>query len=155
LWITFNSSNAEEAVDIIKQLFAHVPYQLHMKEEKFYHALLQMAFTAAGIKAQSEYSTSDGRIDLVLELPKLIYIIEVKFGKKAEEALVQIEQKKYYERFLHEKKKYYCSVFFSYANQAVLMLITQSKNYCLLINGRALSLHPGCVKCAYPCERVK
>jgi hypothetical protein len=38
-------------------------------------------------------------------LPKLTYIIEVKFGKKAEEALAQIEQKRYYERFLHEKKK--------------------------------------------------
>jgi Holliday junction resolvase-like predicted endonuclease len=94
-----------DMVELFRQLFAHVPYQLHMREEKFYHALLQMAFTAVGIKAQSEYSTSDGRIDLVLELPNFIYIIEVKFGKKAEEALAQIEQKKYYERFLHQNKK--------------------------------------------------
>jgi hypothetical protein len=42
LWITFNSGSTEEIVDTIKQLFAHVPYQLHMKEEKFYHALLQI-----------------------------------------------------------------------------------------------------------------
>jgi Holliday junction resolvase-like predicted endonuclease len=105
LWIVFNSGNVEDIVDTIRQLFAHVPYQLHMKEEKYYHSLLQMALSIVGIKAQSEYSTSDGRIDLVLELPKLIYIIEVKFGDKAKEALAQIEQKKYYERFLHQAKK--------------------------------------------------
>jgi hypothetical protein len=105
LRVGFNRHDIEKIIAVIRQLFAHVPYQLHMKEEKFYHALLQMAFTAAGLKAQSEYSTSDGRIDLVLELPKLIYIIEVKFGKKAEEALEQIEEKKYYERFLHQNKK--------------------------------------------------
>jgi Holliday junction resolvase-like predicted endonuclease len=105
LWTAFSRGNIEEIVDTIKQLLAHVPYQLHMKEEKYYHSLLQTAFSAIGIKAQSEYSTSDGRIDLVLELPKLIYIIEVKFGDKAEEALAQIYQKKYYERFLHQAKK--------------------------------------------------
>jgi hypothetical protein len=105
LWTAFSRFNIEDIVDTIRQLFAHVPYQLHMKEEKYYHSLLQTAFSAIGIKAQSEYSTSDGRIDLVLELPKLIYIIEVKFGNKAQEALAQIEHKKYYERFLHQKKK--------------------------------------------------
>lgn len=105
LWRSLNNANADEVIAVIKQLFAHVPYQLHMKEEKFYHALLQMAFSTAGLKAQSEYSTSDGRIDLILELSTLIYIIEVKFNKKAKEALAQIEQKKYYERFLSQKKK--------------------------------------------------
>jgi Holliday junction resolvase-like predicted endonuclease len=105
LWAAFKSGNIEDIIDTIRQLFAHVPYQLHMKEEKYYHSLLQMALSTIGIKTQSEYSTSDGRIDLVLELPKLIYIIEVKFGDKAKEALAQIEQKKYYERFLHQAKK--------------------------------------------------
>jgi hypothetical protein len=105
LQTAFIQYDVEKIVAIVKQLFAHVPYQLHMKEEKFYHAMLQMAFTIAGLRAQSEYSTSDGRIDLVLELPRLIYIIEIKFGKKAEDALAQIEQKRYYERFLHLGKK--------------------------------------------------
>lgn len=94
----------EGAVFSIKQLFAHVPYQLHIPEEKFYHALFQMACTAAGIKAQSEYSTSHGRIDLILDFPKFLYVVEVKFNKPAQEALEQIETRRYYERFLNQDK---------------------------------------------------
>jgi len=93
--------NLDKTVVLIRQLFAHVPYQLHMPEEKFYHALLQMLCTVAGIKAQSEYSTDHGRIDLVLDLPNVLYVAEIKFNKPANEALAQIEERKYYERFLH------------------------------------------------------
>jgi PD-(D/E)XK nuclease superfamily len=103
----------------LKQLFAHIPYQLHSKEEKFYHSLLMMICIGAGIKAQSEYSTNIGSIDLMLEFPasakasagavrhsfsdggpNVIYVIEVKFNKPIEEAMEQIENRRYYERFL-------------------------------------------------------
>ena len=94
----------KEIVTVIKRLFAHVPYQLHMSEEKFYHALLQMACTTAGIKAQSEYSTSHGRIDLIFDLPKMIYVVEIKFNKPPQEALEQIKTQRYYERFLMQQK---------------------------------------------------
>lgn len=100
----FYKSDIDEAVSLIKQLFAHIPYQIHGKEEKFYHALLMMVCVSAGIKAQSEYSTSHGRIDLILDTPKMLYVIEVKFNQSAEEALQQIIERRYYERFLAEKK---------------------------------------------------
>lgn len=100
----FNNSNIEEAITLIKQLFAHVPYQIHGKEEKFYHALLMMICVSAGIKSQSEYSTSHGRIDLVIEVPKFIYIIEIKFNESADTALAQIKERRYYERFISQGK---------------------------------------------------
>lgn len=101
----FEGHHIDEIVALLKQLFAHVPYQLHMPEEKFYHALLMMMCIGARIKAQSEYSTDHGRIDLVLELPRTIYVIEVKFNKTAAEALAQIEKREYYVRFLQEGKE--------------------------------------------------
>ncbi|HSC24909.1 MAG TPA: AAA family ATPase [Candidatus Babeliales bacterium] len=101
----FEDENIEDAVELIQRLFAHVPYQLHSKEEKFYHALLMMVCIGAGIKTQSEYSTSHGRIDLVLEFPKIIYIIEVKFNQSADIALAQIEERRYYERFLGQERQ--------------------------------------------------
>jgi Holliday junction resolvase-like predicted endonuclease len=104
LRVAFNNQDIERTVELIKQLFAHVPYQLHSKEEKFYHALLMMACIGAGIDAQSEYSTSLGRIDLVLNLPRLIYVIEVKFNSSAENALEQIKERRYYERFVATNK---------------------------------------------------
>ena len=92
------------AVSCLKTLFSHVPYQLHIAKEQFYHSLLQVACYAAGLKVQSEYSTSHARIDLVLELPSKFYVIEVKFNESAEVALAQIEERRYYEPFLAFKK---------------------------------------------------
>jgi len=65
---------------------------------------LQIICSVSGIKAQSEYSTSHGRIDLVLDVPNFIYVIEIKFNVSAQIALEQIEQRRYYELFLGEGK---------------------------------------------------
>ncbi len=101
---TLNQRAIPEAVAIIKRLFVNVPYQLHVKEEKFYHALLQVTCGAAGIKAQSEYSISHGRIDLLLDLPNVLYVVEIKLNASAEIALEQIEERRYYEPFLGKGK---------------------------------------------------
>jgi hypothetical protein len=100
----FNNENIEEAIELIQKLFAHVPYQLHMKAEKFYHALLMMVFVGAGIKHHAEVSTSHGRIDLVLYLPKILYVIEIKFNDSAENALAQIKERRYYEKYSVDNK---------------------------------------------------
>lgn len=95
-----DTEDLEGAVSCLRTLFSRVPYQIHVEKEHFYHGLLQMAFYASGIKVQSEYSTSHARIDLVLDLPSRFYVIEVKFNESAEEALAQIEERRYYEPFL-------------------------------------------------------
>jgi hypothetical protein len=105
LYEAFENKNIEEVVSLLYQLFAHVPYQLYSKEEKYYHSLFMMICIGAGIKAQSEYSTNLGRIDLILEFPQTMYVIEVKFNDSAEHALKQIEERRYYERFIEQKKE--------------------------------------------------
>lgn len=95
-----NDREVDKAVLVIKRLFSNVPYQLHVREEKFYHALLQVACGAAGVKTQSEYSTSHGRIDVVLELPNVLYVVEIKLNESADVALEQIEARRYYEPFI-------------------------------------------------------
>lgn len=102
---TYNFQKALQEGDLaslvanLKKLFAHIPYQLHIAKEAFYHALLHMAFTVANLKVQSEYSISHGRIDLVVELAARRYIIEVKFNTSAIAALQQIEKRKYFRPF--------------------------------------------------------
>ena len=81
-----------------------MPYQLHVSEEKFYHALLQVIFGSCGIKSLSEQSTSHGRIDIIIEMPNRVYVIEVKLNASAHQALAQIEDRKYYEALLHHSK---------------------------------------------------
>lgn len=105
LYDSFESKNIARVIELLKQLFAHIPYQLHMKEEKYYHSLLMMICIGAGIKAQSEFSTEHGRIDLVIEFEHILYIIEIKFNDTAENAFAQIEERKYYQRFLACRKQ--------------------------------------------------
>ena len=73
-------------------------------KNKHYHAILQMALTVSGLSAQAEFATSHGRIDIVVDLARVIYIIEVKLNASAADALAQIEERKYYERFLSRNK---------------------------------------------------
>ncbi|MES2200003.1 MAG: PD-(D/E)XK nuclease domain-containing protein [Chlamydiota bacterium] len=96
----FDTGDLEGAIACLKTLFSKVPYQLHIEREQFYHGLLQVACNASGIKAQSEYSLSHARIDLILDLPSKLYVVEVKFNESAEVALAQIEKRQSYEPFL-------------------------------------------------------
>ncbi len=47
----------------------------------------------------SEVNTNDGRLDCVVKTPTHIYVIEFKLDKGAEEALQQIRDKAYAEKY--------------------------------------------------------
>lgn len=48
-----------------------------------------------GMNVDVEKRTSCGRMDMVMDAPKSIYIIEFKYGGTPEEALAQINEKDY------------------------------------------------------------
>jgi hypothetical protein len=104
LFSALEQENLEELIHIIQRIFSKIPYQLQQQSEKFYHSILQSLFVAADITSHAEYSTSLGRADILLELPNIFYILEIKVGQPPEKALEQIESRKYYESFMHQKK---------------------------------------------------
>jgi hypothetical protein len=89
----------------LQSLFAHIPYQLHIPQECYYHSLLQLLGSLLGMDIQSEVSTDKGRIDLVLTTKTHIYIFEFKLNAEPATALRQIEERRYYEKYLIDKKK--------------------------------------------------
>ena len=93
-----------ELVFVLTTILSGIPFSLHIHDEKFYHSLLQTIFFAAGIEAQSERLTSIGIMDIILELPTILYIVELKINKPPEEGLDQIRDRKYYEPFMHKNK---------------------------------------------------
>ena len=93
-----------ELVSTLTSILSGIPFSLHINHEKFYHSLLQTIFFAAGIEAQSGRLTSIGIMDIILELPTILYIIELKVNKPPEEGLDQIRDRKYYEPFMHKNK---------------------------------------------------
>ena len=74
-------------------------------QEGFYHALFLSLLEGMGIKTYSEQKTNIGRIDLVVELPKITYIFEFKKDQSADTALKQIEEKNYAIKYSGKGKK--------------------------------------------------
>lgn len=88
----------------IKALFASIPHHIFIGDrEAYYHSIIYLIMRLTGADVRSEDSTNIGRIDAVLETPTNIYILEFKIGK-AQTALRQIKDKKYYEKFLGNGK---------------------------------------------------
>lgn len=108
LYIDLLDALEEKKIDhfiiILKSIFAKIPYTLHLPEEAYYHSLFYLLLTLLGAKIDLEVLTDKGRIDAILELDDCIYVIEFKRGS-AEEAVKQIENKKYYESYLNSGKE--------------------------------------------------
>lgn len=79
--------------------FADTPYELVSDLELHYQNVLYIIYKLLGFYVRAERHTSDGRIDLVLQTDKFIYIMEFKLKGTAEEALAQINEKRYAQPF--------------------------------------------------------
>lgn len=79
----------------LQSLFADTPYELVRELELHYQNVLFIIYKLLGFYVKAEYHTSQGRIDLVLQTDRFIYIMEFKFEGTAEEALRQINEKNY------------------------------------------------------------
>lgn len=103
-----DENNIDNFCLAFKSFLANIPYQIQIEQEGYYHSLLQLAGTIIGkllgFKADSEVATDKGRIDFVISTEKFIYIFELKLNRTADIALKQIEDNRYYERYLLDSK---------------------------------------------------
>ena len=88
-------------IDAIKTFFAGVPYQWERdnKNEHYYHALLYTLLTAFGTDIRAEEPMAKGSTDITLLMPKGIYVMELKYDRSAQEALDQVNEKGYAEKY--------------------------------------------------------
>ncbi len=91
--------------NILKIFFANIEYDLHIDNERYYQTIFYIVFTILGVKISSEVKTNNGRIDAVIETDTHTYIFEFKLFETAKKALEQIEDKKYFEKYLLNKKQ--------------------------------------------------
>lgn len=97
--------NPEEMMKNIDSYFAGVPYDLKVQNENNFHNALYILLTLIGIEAKAEAHTSDGLIDLIIETPNFIYLIELKYDSTPQQALRQIEEKEYARKFSTDYRK--------------------------------------------------
>ena len=89
----------------LQSFFADTPYELVRDLELHYQNVLFIVYKLLGFYVQAEYHTSNGRIDMILKTDTYIYVMEFKFDGTAEEALKQIEEKKYATPFLNDSRR--------------------------------------------------
>jgi hypothetical protein len=99
--LRFKRTNIEQFIECIRRWYAGIPYSITDKNqnEQLYQSLIYAALMGFGADVQAEDETADGRMDIALKLADCIYIIELKYGKTADEALEQIITKDYAVRF--------------------------------------------------------
>ena len=104
--LRFRDKTFEQFVEVLRKWYAGIPYSITDKNqnEQLYQSLLYAAFLAVGADISAEEQTSDGRMDIALKLTHGIYIIELKYGKTAEEATDQIIAKDYAVRFAADER---------------------------------------------------
>lgn len=89
---------------ILTSIFARIPYNLHIKEEHYYHSLFYMVLTLMGVEINLEVLSDKGRVDGILKLDKSIYFIEFKMDYP-QKAINQIKERKYFEPYLNSDKE--------------------------------------------------
>lgn len=95
----------------LKALFAGEAYRFHSEAE--YQSLLYIIMTLAGADAEMERHTSNGRTDMEIKTDNYIYIFEIKYNKSVEDAIEQIQNRGYAERFaLDPRKKFLIGINF-------------------------------------------
>ena len=99
------NGNMESFFDSLKVFFANIPYNIQIKNERYYQSIFHTLFTLIGVSMQSETFTNQGRIDAVVQTDERIYIFEFKLDGSAEDALKQIKEKSYHEKFLDSGKE--------------------------------------------------
>ena len=83
-------------VAALKVFFRNIPYNLTDRQnEQMWQAIVYVVLKALGVGVFGEVETNDGRIDMVVDLPGDIYIIEFKLDRPAVEAMEQIKGKDY------------------------------------------------------------
>ena len=105
-----SNADMEGIKDTLYTLFASLPYQNYANNnislyEGFYASVVYAFLASLGVPLIGEDTTNRGRIDLTLNMEQKVYIIEFKVGSG--NALQQIKEKKYYEKYRHLNKDIY------------------------------------------------
>ncbi|MCP5053718.1 MAG: ATP-binding protein [bacterium] len=98
------ANDIDEFFTGLKSLFAGIPSHIFIKDlEAYYHTVIYLVLKLVGVTIDAEVHTNRGRIDAVLKTATPVYVMEFKMTG-AQDALDQIKDKKYYEKYLGQGK---------------------------------------------------
>ena len=99
------SGDAEGFMHRLQDFFAGGDYQVVGNTEKYFQNTLYVFFRLLGFYVNVERHTTGGRMDILIETPDYIYILELKVNQTAAVALQQIEEKGYAQPFASDPRQ--------------------------------------------------
>ncbi len=99
------SGRAEAFMTRLSDFFATGDYQVMGRLEIYLQNTLNVIFNLMGLYVEVERHTTNGRMDMVIQTPQYVYIIELKIDQTAAVALQQIEQRGYANAFAGDTRK--------------------------------------------------
>ena len=95
MYMALYEENIDEMLRLLQAYLLTIPYCDNTQYEGHYQQLLYVIFSLLGRYVDVEVHTSQGRIDLLMQTGKTIYLFELKLNKSAEVAMQQIALKDY------------------------------------------------------------
>ena len=101
------TGNPDPFMKRLEAFFARQNYQIQGDAERDFQYAMSIILQLLGeqVSVQTETATSEGRMDILVEVPRFVYIIEIKINDTVEAALRQIEEKHYARRFADDNRK--------------------------------------------------
>ena len=101
----FKKGDADGLMKRFEAFFADADYEIVGNAELYFQNTMYVMCKLMGQYVQVERHTSNGRMDIVVQTDKYIYIMELKMDASADEALKQIEDKGYAKPFAADPRK--------------------------------------------------
>ena len=99
------NGDAEGFMRRLEAFFATGDYEVVGKAEKYFQNTLYVFFRLLGFYVDVERHTVNGRMDVVMQTPDYLYILELKINQTASAALQQIEDKGYARPFAADPRQ--------------------------------------------------
>jgi hypothetical protein len=92
---SFARDDIETVIHSLESFFASIPYDIQLRDERYYQTVVHLIFRMLGLCCRSEVRIAAGRIDTLVETKDYVYCFEFKLDGTAEQALNQIDSKDY------------------------------------------------------------
>ncbi len=110
--LALNSGDMDKFRQAIHGVFSAIPYHNYANNpmanyEGYYASVIYSFLSSLSFAVVAEDTTNHGRIDMTMVGRDSIFIIEFKVDMPAEDALQQIKDKRYYEKYQNQEKPIY------------------------------------------------
>lgn len=75
------TQNLEAFIRTLQSVFCSIPHTLFLPQEAYYHSVVYLVLRLLGFKVEAERLNNLGRLDAVLELGNVVYILEFKMSE--------------------------------------------------------------------------